>query len=231
MMITLGVIPARGGSKAIPLKNIRDLCGKPLLAYAIKEARRAASVSRLVVSTDHLEIGRIAVQYAAEVIWRPPELATDDSPTEAALIHVLDELKSREGFNPDVVLTLEPTSPFRTAETINRCVEILLTTDADSVIGVVETRNCYGRIIRGRFEYLFPGQPRRRQEREPLYRESSTIYGTRTETLRRKKSVLGDRLYPVVVPAEEAVDINTELDFRIAKALIVEKTGFPHSRE
>ncbi len=216
-MKTLAIIPARGGSKSVPLKNIKELCGKPLLAYTIESARKSVAVDRLVVSTDHDRIAQVAKEFGAEVIMRPAELATDEAPTEWALIHVLDELKNKEGYEPDVVLTLEPTSSFRTAQSIDRCVEIFKTTDADSVIGVVETRSCYGKIVNGRFEYLFPGQPRRRQEREPLYKESSTIYGTKTETLRQKKSVLGERLYPLIVPDEEAIDINMPFDFEIAE--------------
>ncbi|MEW6587410.1 MAG: acylneuraminate cytidylyltransferase family protein [Nitrospirota bacterium] len=216
-MIVLAVIPARGGSKSVPLKNIKELCGKPLLAYSIESALRAGSVDKVVVSTDHPQIAKVAKQYGAEVIIRPPELATDEAPTEWALLHVLDELKQNDDYEPDVILTLEPTSPFRTLETIGRCIAAFNTTDSDSVIGVLETRSCYGRIINGRFEFLFPGQSRRRQDRQPLYKESSTIYGTRTGTLKRNKSVLGDKLYPLLIPEEEAIDINTHFDFRMAE--------------
>lgn len=218
-MKVLGVIPARGGSKSVPLKNIKELNGIPLLVYAIESAKRSSFIDRLVVSTDHDTIAALSKKAGAEVIRRPPELATDESRTEAALIHACDELK-KEKFFPDVVLTLEPTSPFRTPLLIDRCVEIFKTTDADSVIGVVESRSCYGKIKNNKFEFLFPGQPRRRQEREPLYRESSTLYGTRTEILYQKLSVLGDQLYPLLVPEEEAFDINTEFDFRLAEILI-----------
>jgi CMP-N-acetylneuraminic acid synthetase len=216
-VIVLGIIPARGGSKSIPLKNIKELCGKPLLAYAIESAKKSMSLDRLVVSTDHDRIASVAKEYGAEVILRPDELATDEASTEGALIHVLDDLKKREDYEPDIVLTLEPTSPFRSPQLIDRCIEIFKTTDADSIIGVVEVRSCIGRIVQGKFEFLFPGQPRRRQEREALYQESSTIYGTRIEIIRRKNSVLGDRLYPLIVSENEALDINTPYDFEIAE--------------
>jgi len=216
-MNVLGIIPARGGSKSVPLKNIRMLCGKPLLAYSIESASKARSLTRLIVSSDHAQIIEIARQFGAETVLRPPELATDEASTESVLLHVLDELRDRGGYEPEVVLTLEPTSPFRTAGLIDRCVDIFRTTDADSVIGVVETRSCYGKIVNGHFQYLFPGQPRRRQEREPLYRESSTLYATRTGILRTKKSVIGNNLYPLVVPEEEAIDINSLLDFEFAE--------------
>lgn len=223
-MVVLAVIPARGGSKSVPLKNIRELCGKPLIAYTIESAQKSISINKLVVSTDHPQIAQVARDFSTDVIIRPAELATDEAPTEWALLHVLDELKRLYGFEPDIVLTLEPTSPFRTPQLIDRCVEVFETTEADSVIGVVESRSCYGKIINGKFEFLFPGQPRRRQERIPLYKESSTIYGTKTNILRQKKSVLGDILYPVIVSEEEAIDINTPFDFEFAEVYMKLKT-------
>lgn len=219
-MVVLGIIPARGGSKSVPLKNIKELGGQPLLAYTIASASAAKSVTRFVVSTDHEKIAEVSRAFGAEVIMRPPEYATDEARTELALLHVLEVLKQKEKFMPDVVLTLEPTSPFRTPQTIDRCVEIFQTTDADSVIAVVETRSCYGKIKDGKYEFLFPNQPRRRQEREPLYREGSTIYGTKREVLERKKSVLGDKLYPLIVSEHEAIDINTPFDFELAECMI-----------
>lgn len=222
-MISLAVIPARGGSKSVPLKNIKELCGKPLLAYTIESAIRAGCLQRVVVSTDHDLIAEVAEECGAQVIKRPADLATEAAPTELALIHVLDVLEGEGNLLPNVVLTLEPTSPFRSPETIKKCVKIFETTDADSVIGVVETRSNYGKIIDGRFEFLIPGQPRRRQDRKPLYKESSTIYGTRTETLVRKRSVLGDNLYALAVSEIEAIDINTPLDFRLAEFFMRKK--------
>ena len=219
-MIFLAIIPARGGSKSVPLKNIKPLCGKPLLAYTIEVAQSCPALNRLIVSTDHDKIARMAQDLACEVMMRPSELATDEASTEEALIHVLDSLSQKEGYHPDVVLVLEPTSPLRTAETINKCIKILENCDADSVIGVVETHSNYGQILNDRFQFFFPNQPRRRQDRKPIYKESSTIYGIRTEVLKRKKSVLGDRLYPLIVPKIEAIDINDALDFDLAEHFI-----------
>ena len=219
-MITLGVIPARGGSKSVPFKNIRELSGRPLIAYTIDSAKAAKTLSRVIVSTDSLKIADLARDCGCEVVMRPEELASDTAPTELALIHALDHLEKEDNFKPDIVLTLEPTSPFRSASLIDKCIDIFNSTDADSVIGVSESKSCYGKIIKGKFEFLVPGQPRRRQERKPLYKESSTIYATSTKVLRKKKSVLGDILYPVVVSQLEAVDINTETDFCVVEALM-----------
>jgi N-acylneuraminate cytidylyltransferase len=217
----LAVIPARGGSRSIPLKNIKPLAGKPLLAYTIDAAKRSRHLDRCVVSTDHDEIAKVAAAHGAEVIHRPPEYATDEAPTELALLHAVGELR-QAGYRPDYVVTLEPTSPLRTAELIDRCIEMAMQrTEADCVMTVIETRKCYGRILDGRFEYLFPDQPRRRQDRTPLYEESSTVYVTRTGALERHRSVLGVVRYAVVVDdPREAIDINEPLDFILAEAAL-----------
>lgn len=219
-MKVLAVVPARGGSKGIPSKNIRPVAGKPLLVYTIEEARNARCIDRLVVSTDSDEIAKVAREAGVEVIMRPASLATDDAPTELALIHALDTLKAADGYDPDAVMTLEPTSPLRTSRLIDRCVETLASQNADSVLTVIETRECFGTIVDGRFDYLVKNQARRRQDREPLYRESSTVYLTRVKTLRDRQSVLGERLYPVVVEPEEAIDINSPLDLAVAEAVM-----------
>lgn len=220
----LGVIPARGGSKSIPLKNIRPLNGMPLLAFTIRAAKQSRFLDRCVVSTDHPDIAAAARDYDAEVIDRPAELATDQAPTEAALLQVLDVL-ARQGYRPEYVVTLEPTSPFRTAALIDRCIETAIAQqDIDCVLTVTETRKCYGRLADGRFEYLFPNQPRRRQERQPLYEESSTVYVTRTTALERDRSVLGrSRVGVVVADSREALDINEPLDFLIAEAVLAQR--------
>lgn len=221
---SLGVIPARGGSKSIPLKNIQLLCGKPLLLYTIDAARQSRYLDRCVVSTDHPEIARVASEYGAEVVTRPAELATDQAPTELALLHVLRCLE-KDGYRPDLIVTLEPTSPLRTARLIDLCIRTALEQpEADCVLTVTETRKCYGRIIEGEFEYLFPNQPRRRQDRQPLYEESSTVYVTRTAALLANQSVLGKVRYAVIVDdTREAMDINEPLDFLVAEAILEQR--------
>jgi CMP-N,N'-diacetyllegionaminic acid synthase len=219
-METIGVIPARGGSKGIPRKNIRDLFGMPLIYFSIVEALKSTHLSRIIVSTDDEEISEISREYGADVIIRPAEYSTDEARTELALIHVIETLKQDEGYEIDAVVTLEPTSPLRTANLIDRCVEALMSTDADAVISVVQTSALVGRIIEDRFDYLIKNQPRRRQERAPLYRESSTVYATMVDTLFETRSVLGTHLCPVVAEAFEAIDINEELDFAIVEAVM-----------
>ncbi len=201
-MHVVGLIPAREGSKGIPRKNLAPLAGEPLVVHTIRAALAARTIDRVVVSTDDPEIAAVAAAAGAETVDPPADLAADDSPTEDALVHALDALGDPD---PEYVVTLEPTSPLRTPELIDACVERAREVGADALLTVAETRDVIGRVADGRFIPLEPGQPRRRQLRAPLYRESSTVYVTRTAHLRAARSVLADPLYVVVAPAEEAV--------------------------
>ena len=219
----IAVIPARGGSKGVPKKNIRPLAGRPLISYTIEAAKRAKSVERVIVSTDDAEIARVAKQDGAEVIMRPAELATDEAPAELALIHVVETLKRTEGYAVDVVVTLEPTSPLRSPGLIDRCVETLRRTGADSVVTVVETWGVLGiPDPKGWFTYE-RNQPRRRQDRAPRYMESGAAYVTKAEILLSQRLICGGKLQSVVVGQDEGVDINTLSDFAIAEALLARR--------
>jgi N-acylneuraminate cytidylyltransferase len=200
------------------------LDGLPLLAFTIRAAKYSRRLDRCVVSTDHPEIARVAKDLGAEVIERPAELATDQAPTEWALLHVLEVLE-KVGYRPDLIVTLEPTSPLRTAALIDRCIETAdKYPEADCVMTVKEARKCYGRLKEGWFEFLLPNEPRRRQERQPLYEESSTVYVTRTAVLKRDRSVLGRTRYGIVVDdPREAIDINEPLDFILAEAVLAKR--------
>jgi CMP-N,N'-diacetyllegionaminic acid synthase len=215
-VIALGIIPARGGSKQVPRKNLRLLAGKPLLVHTVEAALASRRLDRLAVSTDSDEIADVALAAGAEVVRRPPELATDVSPTEDALIHSVKSL----AIAPLYVVTLEPTSPLRRPETIDECIERALDLQADAILTVVRTTDCFGRVVGGVFQHLEPGQPRRRQDRAALYRESSTVYVTRTTHLFKARSVLAESTFAVEVAETEALDINTEHDLEVAEALL-----------
>ena len=131
---TLGIIPARGGSRRVPRKNIRLLAGKPLIAYTIEAARAATTLDRVIVSTDDEEIAGVARRYGGEVpFMRPAELAADDTPDAPVFLHALDWLAKEEGFDPELVVNLRPTSPFKTGVVIDEVVEVALETRADVV--------------------------------------------------------------------------------------------------
>ena len=136
------------------------------------------------------------------------------------LLHVCDELQRSEGLIPDFVLTLEPTSPMRKVDTIRRCLELINRPHVDSVLAVTETREVYGQIKNGAYQHLIPNQPRRRQDRAPIYRESSTIYGTTLKVLRETNSVIGGEMSHLIVDKKEAIDINDIYDFMLAEIIL-----------
>lgn len=215
----LGVVPARGGSKGVPRKNIRPLAGEPLIGYTLRSARQVGAIDLLVVSTDDDEIASVSQDYGVRVVQRPASLASDTAPTEAALLQVLDVLEA-EGQRFDLILVLEPTSPFRSAETITRAIAACIDGTAPSVLAVRETRENIGFIRDGCFRPVVPGAPRRRQERQPLFVESSTIYACRVDYLRRTGTLVAEDWGALVVPEIEAADINTEDDFQRVDFLI-----------
>lgn len=218
----LGVVPARGGSKGVPRKNVRPLAGEPLIGHTLRTARQVAEIDLLVVSTDDDEIGSVSRSYGVRVIERPASLASDSSPTEAALLQVLDILEG-EGQQFDIILVLEPTSPFRSVATITRAIATCVDGKVPSVLAVRETRENIGLIRDGCFRPMVPGAPRRRQERQPMYVESSTIYACRVGYLRRTGTLVAEDWGALVVPEVEAADINTEDDFQLVEFLMLNR--------
>lgn len=215
----LGVVPARGGSKGIPRKNIRLLAGEPLIGHTLRTAQQIPAIDQLVVSTDDGEIASISQTYGVRVIDRPPSLAEDNSPTEAALLHALDTLEA-EGQRFDIILVLEPTSPLRSARTISEAIALCADGIAPSILAVRESRENIGFIRNGCFCAVIPGAPRRRQERQPFYIESSTIYACRVEYLRQTGTLVAENWGALVVPDGEVADINNEDDFQWVEFLM-----------
>ena len=218
-MSTLAVIPARAGSKGLPDKNLRRLGGRTLVEISVQHALAAETVDRVVVSTDSDTIAEAARSAGAEAVIRPADLATDVAPVEHAVAHVLDLCAERERYVPEWVVLLEPTSPLRAAATIDRCVCLAANRQAGCVMTVVGVSYTLGRLDGDRFVHL-PDQPRQRQLRQPLYREAGVAYVTRTTALREQGLIVASPLYAVVVSEEEAVDINTASDLRLAQALV-----------
>jgi CMP-N,N'-diacetyllegionaminic acid synthase len=220
----LAVIPARGGSQGVPRKNVRPLGGRPLLCWTIAQAKEVTDLDLVVVSTDNAEIKQTAETEGVRVVDRPAALATATASTESALLHALDAL-ARDGEPEfDYVGVLEPTSPFRRSQSIHACMQRIVERDGVSLMTVRETRNVYGRLQDGYFRPLIPGQPRRRQDRESIYVESSTIYFGRVDWLRRTGSLVADDWLAVVVDEREGFDINTLEDFRVAEALLDQRS-------
>ncbi|NIM97950.1 MAG: NTP transferase domain-containing protein, partial [candidate division Zixibacteria bacterium] len=132
----LAVIPARGGSKSIPRKNVQRFAGKPLLAYSIESTRQSPSVNRVVVSTDDVEIADVARDYGSEVIWRPAEISGDTASSESALLHALEHLSQTEKYEPYLIVFLQCTSPLTAPEDIEGTIRALIHEDADSALAV-----------------------------------------------------------------------------------------------
>lgn len=215
------VIPARGGSKGIPKKNIYPVCGKPLLEYTLEAVLEAGISGDVVVSTDSQEIAAVAEKYSGVIpIRRPDELSGDTASTEIALIHALDYMKEHYGRDYETVITMQPTSPLRRSSTIRNFVQTFESVycQFDSQLSFTESRSDYWiKNQQGEFQRLFPDAPRRRQERNPLYVENSCLYITKSDVLRRCQSVLGQRVNCYVISEIEGVDINEPNDIKLAE--------------
>src|SRR5512147_2780930 len=135
-MVTVAIIPARGGSKGIPRKNVRLLAGKPLIAHNLIQLQHSRYVTRVVVSTDDAEIAAAAQQYGAQVVWRPAEISGDHASSESALLHALEHLHTTEGYQPDLLAFLQCTSPLTLAVDIDGTIQALLEQEADSALAV-----------------------------------------------------------------------------------------------
>lgn len=225
-MEVLAIIPARGGSKGIPRKNIQPLAGKPLLAHTIEHAKTAKTVTRVVVSTDDNEIAAVAKDYGAEVITRPAALSGDTASSEVALLHVLEELERKENYQPDLVVFLQCTSPLRWASDIDAGVQRLLATNSDCLLGVTrfnlflwrETEQGSAAGINHN-----PGFRPMRQQMEPQYMETGVLYVMRATGFRTAGHRFFGKISLYEMPPERCLDINNRLDLVIAEAVLAQE--------
>ena len=226
-MTIIAIIPARGGSKKLPRKNIRLLNGRPLIYYTIKAAQKSKYLERIIVSTEDKEIAEIAKRLGAEVINRPRELARDETPTLPVLQHVIHHLEEKENCRPDVIVILQPTSPLRTPEDIDAAVKKFRETKCDSVVSVCEVEHPIEwmyTLDRDRMKPLMKDGARitRRQDAPMVYRLNGAVYVTRRETITQKNTVLAGDLRAYVMPPERSIDIDTEMDFKLAELILRE---------
>jgi N-acylneuraminate cytidylyltransferase len=199
------------------------LAGKPLIVWTIEAAQRAATLDRIVVSTDDDEIAAVAEAAGAQVYRRPSELAGDTTPTEPVLLHVLDALAA-ESYKPDAVALLQCTSPLRGADIIDRCVRLLAHSGCDAVMTVTPIQHWYlcGRVDQdGVFqpEYDYARRPFSQQMPEK-FRENGACYVTRTSCLRTHRNRLGGQVRVVPMDVIRSIDIDTEADFLLAEEAI-----------
>lgn len=233
-MRVLGLIPARGGSKGVPRKNIRLLCGKPLLQYTAEAALQARSLTRVILSTEDEEIAEVGRRCGLDVpFMRPYELAQDETPMLPVVQHAVRWLEE-QGESYDAVCLLQPTNPLRRVEDIVGAVELLEATGADSVISFVDTGEKHparmklidpeGRVFDPPFVEQFEGQ--RRQDLQKLYLREGSIYLTRVPVLMQGNSFKGHDCRGWIVPEERACNIDTQLDFFFAEQLLEHRPAF-----
>jgi CMP-N,N'-diacetyllegionaminic acid synthase len=232
----LAVIPARGGSKGVLQKNIRLVCGKPLIAYTIETAFAARNLLyRVLVSTDDEGIATIARTYGADVPFlRPATLAADGTPTLPVLQHATHFVEQQDGIRLDWVLLLQPTEPFRTVDDIRAAVELGREGGCDSVISVVQVFSVHP-ILMKRIEnnrlmpYCIEEKEctRRQDYQPPAYMRNGAIYLTRRDVLVERGSIWGDSIRPYVMPPERSVGVDSELDFKLVTLLMQDSFGHP----
>lgn len=218
----LAIIPARGGSKGVPRKNIRDLAGKPLIAWTIEEAKKSKYITRLILSSEDKEIIEVAKKYGCEVPFvRPIELAQDNTPGIEPVLHAIEKCP---GY--DYVLLLQPTSPLRTVEDIDGCIEFLLNKKLDFCVSVTEAEKSpywmYKIDNDGQMNLLIEQEELvyRRQDLPPVYMLNGAIYIAKVEKLLEEKSFLTQNTKAFIMCRENSFDIDTELDFLICEQII-----------
>lgn len=225
----VAIVPARGGSRGIPGKNIRPLAGRPLIAWALGAIRESGAVDRIVVTTDSEEIAAVAREAGAETPFlRPAELATDDAGTIGVIRHALDWLAAEEAFAPELVLVVQPTEPFVRAEQIRDTLALLLERGADSAITTVAVpRNDHPFHVRvagadGLVAFERPEEHYThptRQSDPPRY-AFANLYWVRREAFLREGRLETARCAGLPVDPLSALDLNSEADWAIAEALV-----------
>lgn len=231
MSNVLGVIPARGGSRAIPRKNVAPLAGRPLLAYSCEAALQSRRLSRVILSTDDDEIAGVGRACGVEVPFRrPADLALPATPSLPVAQHAVRWLRDLEGWNADIVVLLQPTSPLRRARHIDEALESLEATGADTVVSVVAVPHRYSPYaivredngwLRDFWEGALPFDRFRRQDTPVLYaRNGPAVLGARTNVLFDRQSFYGERVLPYVMREEDSVDIDSWFDLRLAEWLL-----------
>ncbi|MGM0565009.1 MAG: cytidylyltransferase domain-containing protein [Pseudomonadota bacterium] len=220
-MTSFALVPARGGSKGVIKKNIRDLAGKPLIAYSIEQALQAEQVDKVVVSSDSDEILDISSSYGAEILERPAELAEDESSIDGVISHFIQSKRLCPG---DEIVLLQPTSPLRKAADIDACLSLLRSSgDVRCVISVYEPGTS---IIKGYYErgdgsisgiYSEAAPNERRQDLPRAYMPNGAIYGFSVAEFQKEARIPKKGVYPYVMPEAQSIDIDTDRDLKVAE--------------
>lgn len=223
-MNIVGIIPARGGSKRLPGKNIRLLSGKPLVAYTIEAGLRSELINKVIVSTEDPKIAEVSESYGVEVIIRPQELAQDTTKTPPVLLHVVEELEKR-GYSPDIVVLLQPTTPLRDEKIIDAAVSMLINSNKDSVFTGTKIGKTMPKWKRGYdgnlvalYDYHFRPRYQEPELMEDMYAENGALYAIKIDAFKKYKDFLGENVEIYETPS--IIDIDTFADFeKIEKIL------------
>lgn len=224
-MNILTLIPARGGSKGVPKKNVRSVGGKPLIAWSIEAARNSEFVDFFCVSTDDVEIASTAREYGAEVLHRPTNLADDRTPMVEVIQHALQVCEERKGHTFDYLLLLQPTAPLRSAQDIDEALRTLMETGADSVISVYQVEDAHPArmylIEEGCLRPFYQEPPGSlRQDLPKIYHRNGAIYACKTRLVRDEGKLWGGIIAPYIMPKDRSINIDDMQDLAIANFLM-----------
>jgi YrbI family 3-deoxy-D-manno-octulosonate 8-phosphate phosphatase len=213
----IAIIPARGGSKGIPRKNLVPLAGSPLIAHTIRHGLEASEITEVIVSTEDAEIAAVAEGAGATVVARPPELATDEASSEPALIHALDTRRAADAEDPELVVFLQATSPVRRRDDVDSAVRALRDAGADSLVSVTASKHFEWAVDDGGARPLNyePARRPRRQEIPPRFQENGSIYITATPVLRETETRLGGRIALYEMDRWTAVELDDREDLEL----------------
>lgn len=226
----LAIIPARGGSKGIPHKNIKEVNGRPLIAYSIGEAKKSRYIDRLIISTENKQIAEVGKKFGADVpFMRPAALAQDSTPGIEPILHALDWFTQRKE-RYDYVMCLQCTSPLRTQEHIDQAIEGLIDRNKDSIVSVCESKVLpfwMKKISGGLLKDFLDSVPfyARRQDAPAVYQLNGAIYMARSEVLEARKNWYTENTLPYIMDEESSMDIDTPMDLKFLEFLLREKKG------
>jgi CMP-N-acetylneuraminic acid synthetase len=231
-MDILGIIPARGGSKGVLRKNVRPLAGRPLIAYTIDAARGSKLLTRFLCSTEDWEIAKIANELGCPVLARPAELAGDATSMKSVIKHVLSAIGTKEAFQPEIAVLLQPTSPLRSCEHIDRALEMLIESGADSVVSVAPVPGHYHPDWQLKLDLenrlaLWNDKPlselvTRRQDLLPSFTRNGAVYAFRVASFMKSDSIYGERCLGFEMKPEESINIDSESDVSLADLRLTE---------
>lgn len=216
----LAIIPARGGSKGIPRKNIISLAGKPLIGWTIEAAKRSKYINKIVVSSDDDSILSVGVKFQAQTIKRPAYLATDTAAPEPLIFQVMDYLKKRENYIPEIIVYLQPTSPLRTTADIDSSIEMILNKKATAVNSVYELEKKYLKTLiveksgylKGSINNKYPFM--NRQELPSVYMPNGAVYVITRKEFMKTKQLFSNKTLPHLMTLEKSFDLDTLEDLK-----------------